>query len=229
MLTASATMRLAVLVLLCSLCQGLVTAVSARAQALPPGLTREQVLQGLGHEDPDVRRGAYVALGSLGQKRDLPLLYIALYDHDPLVRRFAEDSIWKLWSHSGNPAYDRMLQQGVEQMQSGQYAGAISSFSALIKLAPEFTEAWNKRATVYFLVGENDRSIADCKQVLKREPNHFGALAGFGQLMVRKHQYSQALHYFERALTVNPNMPGVSENIDAIKQALGEAENEDAI
>jgi tetratricopeptide (TPR) repeat protein len=222
-------MRLAVFLLLCSLCQGLLTALPAGAQALPPGLTREQVLLGLEHDDPDVRRGAYVALGSLGQKGDLPLLYIALYDHDPLVRRFAEDSIWKLWSHSGNPAYDRMLQQGVEQMHSGQFAGAIRSFSALIKLAPDFTEAWNKRATVYFMVGENDRSIADCKQVLQREPNHFGALAGYGQLMVRKHEYTQALQYFERALTVNPNLQGVSDNIEAIKQVLEQEENGDAI
>lgn len=223
-------MRLAVFLLLCGLCQGLLTVLPAGAQELPPGLTREQVLQGLDHDDPDVRRGAYVALGSLGQKRDLPLLYIALYDHDPLVRRFAEDSIWKLWSHSGNPAFDRMFQEGVEQMQSGKYAGAIRSFSALIKVAPNFTEAWNKRATVYFLVGENDRSIADCKQVLQREPNHFGALAGYGELMVRKHQYTQALHYFERALTVNPNLRGVSENIDAIKRVLEqEEEDSDAI
>lgn len=223
-------MRLAAFLLLFGLCQGLLTALPAGAQELPPELTREQVLLGLEHDDPDVRRGAYVALGSLGQKRDLPLLYIALYDHDPLVRRFAEDSIWKLWSHSGNPAYDRMFRQGVEQMQSRQYAGAIRSFSALIKLAPDFTEAWNKRATVYFLVGEDDRSISDCKQVLQQEPNHFGALSGYGQLMVRKHHYTQALHYFERALTVNPNLRGVSENIEAIKRVLDqEGENSDAI
>jgi tetratricopeptide (TPR) repeat protein len=228
MLIASATMRLATSLLLCGLCLGLVAAAPAGAQDLPPGLTREQVLLGLDHDDPDVRRGAYVALGSLGQKRDLPLLYIALYDHDPLVRRFSEDSIWKLWSRSGNPAYDQMFQQGVKQMHARQFAGAIRSFSALIKLAPDFTEAWNKRATVYFLVGEDDRSIADCEQVLEREPNHFGALAGFGQLMVRKHQYTRALGYFERALTVNPNMQGVSENIEAIKQVL-EEENGDAI
>lgn len=221
MFAASATNRLARFLVLWGLCLGLL-ASPIHAQDLPPGLTREQVLLGLGHDDPDVRRGAYVALGTLGNKQDLPLLYIALYDHDPLVRRFAEEAIWKIWARSGNTLHDRMLQRGVEQMQAGQFSGAIRSFSALINLAPDFTEAWNKRATVYFLVGEDDRSIADCEQVLEREPNHFGALSGYGQLMLRKHEYTRALGYFERALTVNPNLRGVSQSIEAIKRALEE-------
>ncbi|NIO39910.1 MAG: tetratricopeptide repeat protein [Burkholderiales bacterium] len=105
-------------------------------------------------------------------------------------------------------------------MRRGQLASAIGSFSALIGLAPDFTEAWNKRATVYFLIGEDDRSIADCEEVLQREPNHFGALSGYGQLMLRKRDYERALGYFERALTVNPNLQGVSENIEALKRAI---------
>lgn len=185
-----------------------------------PGLTREQVLIGLEHEDEDVRRGAYVAMRSLGLKQDLPLLFIALYDDDPLIRRLAENAIWDVWGRSGNALHDRMYQRGVEMMQAGLYAGAIRSFTALIQLAPEFTEAWNKRATLYFIVGEDDRSIADCEEVLEREPNHFGALSGYGQLMLRKREYERALAYFERALTVNPNMRGVSENIDAIRRTL---------
>ncbi|MGD2140341.1 MAG: tetratricopeptide repeat protein [Burkholderiales bacterium] len=211
--------------MLWSLCAGLLLCSPLGAQDLPPGLTRDQVLLGLEHEDPDVRRGAYVALGTLGKKQDLPLLFSALYDHDPLVRRFAEDSIWKLWSRSGNARYDRMFEHGVEQMQAGAFTDAISSFSALIELAPDFTEAWNKRATVYFLVGKDEKSIADCQQVLEREPNHFGALSGYGQLMLRKHEYTRALGYFERALTVNPNLRNVSANIQAIKQVLEEERN----
>ena len=169
-------------------------APSLQAQELPAELTREQVLIGLEHDDEDVRRGAYVALRSLGLKEDLPLLFIALHD--------------------------RMYQRGVEMMRSGLYSGAIRSFTALIQLAPDFTEAWNKRATLYFIVGEDDRSIAYCEEVLVREPNHFGALSGYGQLMLRKREYQRALGYFEQALTVNPNLVGVSENIDAIRRTL---------
>ncbi len=203
----------------------LVAPVQCRAQDIADGLTREQVLHGLEDADPDIRRGAYIALGSVGNRDDLPLLYSALYDADALVRKIAEDAIWKVWSRSGNALHDRILQRGIEQMQAGQYAGAVRSFSALIRLAPDFAEAWNKRATVYFIVGENDRSIADVEQVLEREPYHFGALSGYGQLMLRKHEFRRALDYFERALTINPNMQDVSKSIEAIKRALGEADN----
>lgn len=229
MLTARATTRRpALLVMAVFWAFALFAPAQSAAQDLPSGLTREQVLQGLEHPDPDVRRGAYVALGSVGTSDDLPLLFSALYDSDALVRKLAESAIWKIWAHSGNALHDRMLQRGIEQMRAGQFASAVRSFSALIRLAPDFTEAWNKRATVYFMVGEDERSIADVEQVLEREPYHFGALSGYGQLMLRKREYRRALGYFEQALTVNPNMRGVQEHIDSIRRALGE-EDEDAI
>ena len=199
MLTASATSApcrrlLAHSLLLCVLCMTL----PLPAEEGLGGLTREQVLHALAHDDADVRRGAYVALGKIGTKDDLPLLFSALYDPDVYVRRLAEKAIWKVWGRSGNVEYDRMYQRGLELMQAGQLAGAIRSFSELIERAPDLTEAWNKRATLYFMIGENDRSIADCDEVLAREPNHFGALAGYGQLMLRKRNYRRALGYFEQ-------------------------------
>jgi tetratricopeptide (TPR) repeat protein len=197
-----------------------------RAQDLPPDLTREQVLSALGSRDDDIRYGAYVALGVLGKHEDLPLLFSALYDNDKLVRKIAEDAIWKVWGRSGNPAHDRLFQHGVEQMQSGELTGAVGSFTTLIQLAPDFAEAWNKRATLYFMLGENDLSIADCDQVLSREPNHFGALSGYGLLMLRKGNYRRALDYFEQALTANPNMPGVQRNIELIMERLEEEGND---
>ena len=194
------------------------------AQDLPPDLTREQVLSALGSRDSDILRGAYVALGVLGENKDLPLLFIALYDNDRLIRKIAEDAIWKVWGRSGNPSHDRLYQHGVEQMQSGKLTGAVGSFTTLIQIAPEFAEAWNKRATLYFMLGENDLSIADCDEVLSREPNHFGALSGYGLLMLRQGEYRRALEYFEQALTANPNMPGVQRNIEMITELLEQKE-----
>ena len=193
-------------------------------QNLPPDITREQVLSALGSRDPDIRHGAYIALGVLGESRDLPVLYSALYDNDRLTRKIAEEAIWKVWGRSGNSVHDQMYLHGVEQMQSGNLTGAVGSFSELIELAPDFSEAWNKRATVYFMLGKNELSIADCEEVLAREPNHFGALSGYGLLMLRKRDYQRALGYFEQALTANPNMPGVQRNIRMITGLLEEAE-----
>jgi tetratricopeptide (TPR) repeat protein len=196
-------------------------------QDLPSDLTREQVLSALGSRDADVRRGAYVAMGVLGENEDLPLLFIALYDSDRLIRKIAEDAIWKVWGRSGDPSHDRLYQHGVHQMQSGELDGAVGSFTALIQLAPDFAEAWNKRATLYFMLGENDLSIADCEEVLAREPNHFGALSGYGLLMLRQREYRRALGYFELALTANPNMPGVQRNIEMITEQLEKQEGDD--
>jgi tetratricopeptide (TPR) repeat protein len=193
-------------------------------QDLPPDLTREQVLSALGSRDSDVRRGAYVALGVLGKSEDLPLLFSALYDNDKLLRKIAEDAIWKVWGRSGNAEHDRLYRLGVEELQSGELSRALGSFTTLIQLAPDFAEAWNKRATLYFMLGENDLSIADCDEVLSREPNHFGALSGYGLLMLRQGNYQRALEYFEQALTANPNMPGVQRNIDMITERLEEQE-----
>ncbi len=195
-------------------------------QDLPPGLTREQVISALQSRDREVRSGAYVALGLLGNHDDLPLLFIALYDDDRIIRSIAEQSIWRVWGRSGDAAHDRLYSYGVEQMQAGELSGAIGSFTALIEQAPDFAEAWNKRATLYFMLGENDLSIADCEQVLAREPNHFGALSGYGHLMLRRGEYRRALGYFEQALTANPNMPGVRENIRLIKDLLAQREGD---
>ena len=87
-------------------------------------------------------------------------------------------------------------------------------------MRPAFTEAWNKRATVYFLLGEDDLSLQDCGEVLKRNPQHFGVLAGYGQIYLRKGDLPRALDYFDQALAINPNMGGVRASIDAIREIL---------
>src|SRR5205823_6190534 len=81
---------------------------------------------------------------------------------------------------------------------------------------PEFAEGWNKRATVYYLLGEYAKSLADCDEVLKRNPYHFGALSGYGMIYLQLDQPTRALEYFERALAVNPNLSSVQEAADKL-------------
>jgi tetratricopeptide (TPR) repeat protein len=89
----------------------------------------------------------------------------------------------------------------------------------VIKRKPAFAEGWNKRATVLFLAGEFKRSLADCDQVMKRNPNHFGALSGYGQIYFQLEQYEKAISYWKRALKVNPNL-GVEDNIEIAEKML---------
>jgi tetratricopeptide (TPR) repeat protein len=114
---------------------------------------------------------------------------------------------------------------GVEQMQAGRHGEAITTFSGVIARKPDFAEGWNKRATVYYLAGDYPHSIADCAEVLKRNPLHFGALSGLGQIHTKLAQYEKALDWFRRALEVNPNLAGVEENIRGLEQLLKEKRN----
>ena len=105
-------------------------------------------------------------------------------------------------------------------MQAGRYGEAIGTFSEVIRLQPQFAEAWNKRATVHYLAGDFRRSIADCDEVLRRNPRHFGALSGVAMNYLQLEQYSDALAWFRRAFAVNPNMLGVEMEIVRLEALL---------
>jgi tetratricopeptide (TPR) repeat protein len=153
---------------------------------------------------------------------DQVLLLRRLRDDDGFVRGFAEQGLWRLWSRSGDAAVDRLMAEGVEQMQAARFKEAIAAFSEVIRRKPAFAEGWNKRATVYYLAGDYQRSLADCREVMQRNPYHFGALSGYGQIYFHLEQYDKALEYWRRALEVNPNMPGVEINIQGAEELLKE-------
>jgi tetratricopeptide (TPR) repeat protein len=183
---------------------------------------RNDAVAGLGHPEPGVRAGAIAWIAEHGRMADQPLLLARLRDADEDVRGIAEQGLWRLWSRSGEPAVDRLLESGIEQMQAGRFGEAVATFSEVIRRKPGFAEGWNKRATAHYLAGDFPRSMKDCDEVLKRNPNHFGALSGYGQIHFRLEHYEKAIEFWRRALRVNPNMPGVEINIDGVEQLLKE-------
>ena len=191
-------------------------ATDAGAQAQ----SREQALQALSNADAQVRSQAAGRLAEVGVMADTPALLRALKDEDETTRERAEQAAWQIWSRSGDARVDKLYQTGVAQMNDGELHKSIATFTHVIQLKPGFAEGWNKRATLYYLVGESRKSLADCAQVIKRNPNHFGALAGYGQLYLRLEDYQRALTYFQRALEVNPNMDGVRRNILLLEQII---------
>jgi tetratricopeptide (TPR) repeat protein len=151
---------------------------------------------------------------------DAPVLVQALRDRDPLVRAYAENSLWKVWSRSGDDEVDRLLAIGIEQMNARESDAAVATFTRVLELKPEFSEGWNKRATVHYLMGAYTKSLADCDEVLKRNPHHFGALSGYGMIYLQLDQPERALEYLERALAVNPNLSSVLETVEMLKRLL---------
>ena len=125
-----------------------------------------------------------------------------------------------LFASSGDPAVDDLFQIGLEQMNQRNAPAAIATFSEIIKKKPEFAEGWNKRATLYYLIGEYDKSLADCEEVIRRNPVHFGALSGFGMIYLQQGKPEKALDYFQRALQVNPNLGQVEAAVEQLKRTL---------
>ena len=189
--------------------------------SLLAGPTREEALKALADKgSADSRRLGAQALGDTGLMSDLPQLAAALRDNDEVVRENAESSMWQVWSRSGDPTIDRLFATGLEQMNARQGEQAVETFSEIIRRKPEFAEGWNKRATVYYLLGEYQKSLADCDEVMKRNPYHFGALSGYGMIYMQLDQPAIALEYFERALRVNPNLESTRQTIEMLKTLL---------
>ena len=191
--------------------------VVARPLDAAEGQTREAAVRALTKPDTRARREAASRLGEIGTMADARALVRALKDSDDGTREIAEQALWQIWSRSGDAAIDRLYAVGIHQMEEGDLTDAIATFTEIIERKPDFAEAWNKRATLYFLLGELKKSLADCDEVMKRNPYHFGALAGYSQIYIRLEYYDRALDYARRALEVNPNMEGVRRNLELLE------------
>ena len=197
--------------------------LTAFAQPVFPEIgTRAQAVAALEHSDARQRAAGILYIARTGHPTDGPLLVKRLADDNPIVRELAEAGAWQVWSRSGDAETDRLLAEGARQMSAGQHQAAIAIFDRVIRRRPAFAEGWNKRATAYYLAGEFRKSLADCDEVIKRNPQHFGALSGYGQIYFQLEDLDKALEYFRRALAVNPNMSGVEINIRAIEELLSE-------
>jgi tetratricopeptide (TPR) repeat protein len=197
----------------------LAIALLAVLVAAPPA-EQAALLDRLQHGAVEERRGAAERLGQVGDDGATAALVQALHDPDAEVRSEAHDSLWAIWHRSGDPAIDQLLAQGIALMGSGRLAESIAVFSDVITRAPAFAEGWNKRATAYYLMGDLDRSLADCEEVVKRNPNHFGALSGFGLIYLQKDDLPKAAQYFEKALAVDPTLTQVESALNEIREVL---------
>jgi tetratricopeptide (TPR) repeat protein len=191
---------------------------AARAADTPPRLAHDAALAAIGAREPARRLQGIASLAETGGMAEARLLTGLLRDPDEDVRAAAERAMWTVWGHSGDAAIDRLYQQGVALMGDARYAEAMGLFNRIIRERPAFAEGWNKRATLYFMLGEYQLSLRDCAEVVKRNPDHFGVYAGYGQIYVNLEQFDKALEYFRKALAVNPNMTSVARNIERIEE-----------
>ncbi len=196
----------------------LVSLPSMAADALP--LTRAQALKALQQTAPAQRLAGVLRLADVGAMQDTETLVLRLSDEAGNVRAEAAAALWKIWSRSGDKQIDMLLARGVAQMQQQSLQEALKTFTDIVQRKPDFAEAWNKRATVLYLLGENEKSLRDCDEVLRRNPKHFGALSGAGQIHLRLDQPQKALDFLQRALEVNPNLDGLERVLPMLEQQV---------
>jgi tetratricopeptide (TPR) repeat protein len=183
-------------------------------------LSYQQAKKALKDADPERRTQAMSRLLQLGKAPDARFVYPLLGDTDPSVREVALGTVWQLWGRSGDAAIDRLYQQGLEAMNAQELAQAQDIFSKIVAKRPQFAEGWNKRATVYYMAGQYERSMKDCEEVLKRIPQHFGALVGYSQMLAEQGHPERALELMERAIKVNPYVSNAEFMMEALRQQI---------
>ena len=197
--------------------------VAGTAHAAP--LTHAQALAALNGADTSTRLAGVDRLAEIGTMSDANRLFDRLRDSDAQVRELSSLALWRIWSRSGDAAIDRLFAAGVEQMRSSAYDDALATFSTIVRRKPAFAEGWNKRATLYFMLGQFEKSLRDCDEVLKRNPHHFGALSGAGQIHLQLGNLRSALEYFRRAVDANPNLEGPAQMIPLLEERLRDDPN----
>ena len=153
--------------------------------------------------------------------RNLDFLFGALKAApDEASAKHIADRIWALWLVSGSDTCNLLMTRVKTAVDAEKYDLAIRLLDAIIELRPQYVEAWNRRATVFFLKKDYASSLADLRQVLAREPRHFGALSGLGAILQDIGDEKDALDAYRRALAVHPRLKGIPDRVKALTEKV---------
>jgi tetratricopeptide (TPR) repeat protein len=171
--------------------------------------------------------GANVQAQNAGSGTVLDTLFIKLQSAtDPSAIKSLEAAIWEQWVMVPDMSQRALMMRGIAELQQQELKASIETFTRLIDVAPELSEAWNKRATAHWLMGNFPASLADICETVKREPRHFGAYSGLGMIRAEMGENARAVAAFELARKWNPHIVGIASEIERLK-ALGGAAGPD--
>ena len=148
---------------------------------------------------------SFVVHADQNDKRLDGLFRVLEHSHDDVEINKAISAIWNIWLETSDLLIENDFKQGLELMQGGQLQASIEMFTKVIENNPTFAEAWNKRATVYYLLGDFDSSVLDIKETLKLEPRHFGAMDGLGLIFIHLQEYEKAIDVYDKMLEIFPH------------------------
>ena len=131
-----------------------------------------------------------------------------------------ETRIWAVWMTSGSDTCNVLMGRAKAALDEKDYDLAIKLLDAVVEIKPSYVEGWNRRATVYYLTNDYGHSLADIREVLAREPRHFGALAGLGLILQELGDDVHALEAYRRALAINPHLEHVGETVKTLREKV---------
>ena len=189
-------------------------AASAQTVA-PPGPPHGQAIEPMQppKDLPHPQRG--------DRTRNLDFLFGALKAApDEASAKQVENRIWALWLASGSDTANLLMSRVKSAIDSNDLDLAVQLLDTLIKLKPDYIEAWNRRATLHYMRKEYGQSMEDIRQVLIREPRHFGAMSGLGMILQEFGDEKHALDVFRRALEINPHLPKIDEMVKGLTEKV---------
>lgn len=128
-----------------------------------------------------------------------------------------EDEIWDLWMHYPHHRAADILNKAATDIAHQRFDIAETRLVSLLRSCPNYAEAWNKRATLYYLLGRDEESVVDIHRVLQLEPRHFGALSGLGEICLARGDEAGARLAFQAALRLNPHLEAVREEVEKLE------------
>ena len=153
--------------------------------------------------------------------RNLDFLFGALkVAPDDVTAKAIEERIWALWTASRSDTTTLLMSRVQAAIEQQDLDLAIKLLDAVIKIKPKYVEAWNRRATIYYMKKDYGRSLADIREVLRREPRHFGALSGLGLIMQDIGDDKQALEVYRRALAIYPRIQRIPDLVKTLQEQV---------
>lgn len=210
------SLRFSLCALLSAAALGLVAPVGAFAQSVkPPNPPHGKAIEPMQppKDLPRPQRG--------DRTRNLDFLFGALKAApDDDSAKLVENRIWALWLSSGSDTANILMGRAKSAIDSNDLDLGLQLLDALIRLKPDYVEAWNRRATLHYMRKEYGESMEDIRQVLIREPRHFGAMSGLGMILNEFGDEKHALEVFRRALEINPHMSKIDEMIKSLTEKV---------
>jgi tetratricopeptide (TPR) repeat protein len=193
----------------------LLAAPASAQTAQPPGPRNGQAIEPMQPPSdlPRAQRG--------DQVRGLDFLFEALkVAPDADSAKHIENRIWALWLASGSDTANLLMTRVKTAIDGKDLELAIKLLDAIIEIRPGYVEAWNRRATIYYLRKDYVRSMADIREVLALEPRHFGAISGLGMILQEFGDDKRALDAFRRAVQVHPHLQKIPDLIKSLTEKV---------